>query len=221
MVEAPGSVPATPQRIGLNASPKTIPASSVAVPCGTAPKRNSTKVLSTASVPVINKLDVIPVIVPRTNMRSEQAAESRREVSVAGRAMPFTFQSKASDFRKFPNIRDEVDKPIVSGVPEFTGSKAVELGNGADRNIFHAVKSLNQGLSAAEKSMKDDRFVGSGKQEVNSMTETVASYQHENCVYLNLYNSTCLIFMSFLAACLLRIINFVSFLSKCFLCDKT
>ncbi|XP_040996752.1 katanin p80 WD40 repeat-containing subunit B1 homolog KTN80.4-like isoform X4 [Juglans microcarpa x Juglans regia] len=178
--KAPGSVPATPQRIGLNATPKTIPASSVTVPSGTAPKRNSTKLLSTASVPVINKLDVIPVIVPRTNMRSEQAAESRREVSVAGRAMPFTFQSKASDFRKFPNIRDEVDKPIVSVAPEFSGSKAVELGNGGDRNIFHAVKSSIQGISAAEKSMKDDRFVGSGKQEVNSMTETVASYQHEN-----------------------------------------
>ncbi|KAF5467572.1 hypothetical protein F2P56_011811 [Juglans regia] len=176
----PGSVPATPQRIGLNATPKTIPASSVAVPSGTAPKRNSTKVPSTASVPVINKLDVIPVIVPRTNMRSEQAAESRREVSVAGRAMPFTFQSKASDFRKFPNMRDEVDKLIVSVAPEFSGSKAVELGNGADRNIFHAVKSSIQGISAAEKSLKDDRFVGSGKQEVNSMTETVASYQHEN-----------------------------------------
>ncbi|KAF5467573.1 hypothetical protein F2P56_011812 [Juglans regia] len=178
--KAPGSVPATPQRIGLNATPKTIPASSVAVPSGTAPKRNSTKVPSTASVPVINKLDVIPVIVPRTNMRSEQAAESRREVSVAGRAMPFTFQSKASDFRKFPNMRDEVDKLIVSVAPEFSGSKAVELGNGADRNIFHAVKSSIQGISAAEKSLKDDRFVGSGKQEVNSMTETVASYQHEN-----------------------------------------
>lgn len=214
MVKAPGSVPATPQRISLNASPKTIPASSVAVPSGTAPKRNSTKVLSTASVSVVNKLDVIPVIVPRTNMRSEQAAESRREVSVAGRAMPFTFQSKASDFRKFPNIRDEVDKPVVSVVPELTGSETDELGNGADGNLFHAVKSSIQGISAAGKSMKDERFIGYGKQEVNSMTETVASYQHENCMYLNLYDSTGLIFMSFLTACLLRVINFVSFLSK-------
>ncbi|XP_062159219.1 katanin p80 WD40 repeat-containing subunit B1 homolog KTN80.4 isoform X2 [Alnus glutinosa] len=175
-----GSVPGTPQRIGLNASPKTIPASSMAVPSGTAPKRSSAKAQSSSGVPILNKLDVIPVIVPRTNTRSEQAAESRKEVGIAGRTMPFSLQSKATDFRKFSNSRDEVDKPIVSALPEFTGSKAAELSSGADRNIFPAVKSSIQGLSAAEKSMKDDRFIGSGKHEINSTTEPAASYQHES-----------------------------------------
>jgi len=186
MIEATGSVPGTPQRIGLNASPKTIPASSMAVPSGTAPKRSSAKAQSSSGVPILNKLDVIPVIVPRTNTRSEQAAESRKEVGIAGRTMPFSLQSKATDFRKFSNSRDEVDKPIVSALPEFTGSKAAELSSGADRNIFPAVKSSIQGISAAEKSMKDDRFVGSGKHEINSTTEPAASYQHESCMYLNL-----------------------------------
>jgi hypothetical protein len=198
MVEATGSVPSTPQRISFNASPKTIPASSMAVPSGTAPKRNYTKAHSTVNVPVINKLDVIPVIVPRTNMRSEQAADSRKELGLAARTMPFSLQSKATDFRKLSNIRDEVDKQIVSVLPEFTGSKAAELSSASDRNIFPAAKSLTQGVSAEEKSMKDDRFIGSSKHEMNSMMESSASYQHETCMYLNLLElraPNCLIYI--------------------------
>lgn len=195
MVEATGSVPGTPQRISFNASPKTVPASSMAVPSGTAPKRNSTKAQSTASVPVINKLDVIPVIVPRTNMRSEQAADSRKEVGLAARTMPFSLQSKATDFRKLSNSRDEVDKQIVSVVPEFTGSKAAELSSGTDRNILPVAKSLTQGVSAEERSMKDDRFIGPSKHEMNSMTESAASYQHASCMLsLELRLPNCLIY---------------------------
>ncbi|XP_075635057.1 katanin p80 WD40 repeat-containing subunit B1 homolog KTN80.4 isoform X1 [Castanea sativa] len=178
LLASTGSVPGTPQRISFNASPKAVPASSMAVPSGTAPKRNSTKAQSTTSVPVINKLDVIPVIVPRTNMRSEQAADSRKEVGLAARTMPFSLQSKATDFRKLSNSRDEVDKQIVSVVPEFTGSKAAELSSGTDRNILPVAKSLTQGVSAEERSMKDDRFIGHSKHEMNSMTESAASYQH-------------------------------------------
>lgn len=173
-----GSVPGTPHRISLNASPKIIPANSTAAPTGAAPKRSSTKAQSTASVPIVNKLDVIPVIVPRTNVRPEQAAESRKEVGVAGRTMMFSLPSKTADFRKFPNSRDEVDKQVVSAPPESTSSRA-ESCSGTDRNIFPAVKSSIQGISAADKSMKEDRFIGSGKHEMNSTIDPTSSYHHE------------------------------------------
>ncbi|KAM5566327.1 katanin p80 WD40 repeat-containing subunit B1 [Rosa sericea] len=171
-----GSVPGTPQRISLNSSPKTIVASSVSVPSATTLKRNSVK----TSVPTFNKSDVIPVIVPRTSVRSELAAESRKEASVAGRTMPFSSQSKTNDFRKFSNTREEVDKPTVSIVSESTTSKATELSSTVDRSGFSTVVSSSQGIDTAEKNMKDDRCVGPGKQETSSLMEPTASYQHES-----------------------------------------
>jgi len=80
MIEATGSVPGTPQRIGLNASPKTIPASSMAVPSGTAPKRSSAKAQSSSGVPILNKLDVIPVIPGPIRGQSKQLSPERKLV---------------------------------------------------------------------------------------------------------------------------------------------
>lgn len=188
MVEATGSVPGTPQRSSLNASSKTLSASSLAVSSGTASKRNPTKSQSTASVPFINKLDVIPVIVPRSNMRLEQGAESRKEIGTAGRTMPFSLQSKATDFQKLPNSRDDVDKPIISVLPDSTGSKAAVLGSGVEMNVFPAVKSTIQGISIVDKSMKDDWFIGSGKHEMDLRTEPVVTSHHGSCMYFNILN---------------------------------
>lgn len=180
LYEATGSAPGTPQRINLNSSPKTIVASSASVPSATTLKRNSIK----TSVPTFNKSDVIPVIVPRTSIRSELAAESRKEASVAGRTMTFSLQSKTNDFRKLSSSREEVDKPTVSIVSESTTSKATELSSTADRNGLSTVISSTQGIDTTEKSMKDDRCVGPGKHETNSVMEPTASYQHESCMYL-------------------------------------
>ncbi|RXH79026.1 hypothetical protein DVH24_040173 [Malus domestica] len=177
--EATGSFPVTPQRINLNSSPKTIAASSVAVPTVTTLKRSSTKTHSTANIPTFNKSDVIPVIVPRTSMRSELSAESRKEVGIAGRPLAFSLQSKATDLRKLSNSREEVDKPAVSSVSESPASKAIELSSAADKNGFSTVINSTREIHA-EKNTKDDICFGPGKHETSSMMEPTASYQHES-----------------------------------------
>lgn len=185
MYEATGSVPGTPQRISLNSSPKAIVSSSVSVPSATSLKRNSVK----TSVQTFNKSDVIPVIVPRTSARSELAAESRKEASVAGRTMPFSSQSKTNDFRKFSNAREEVDRPTISIVSESIATKATELSTTVDRSGFSKTISSSQAIDSAERNMKDDRCVGPGKQETSSLMEPSASFQHESCMYL-IFNPT-------------------------------
>nr|CAN69414.1 hypothetical protein VITISV_026914 [Vitis vinifera] len=116
----------------------------------------------------------------RTNVRLDQAAESRKEVGVSGRTIPFSLQSRTSDFRKSPNRRDELERPTVSVPSENAGSKATDLSTVADRNIFPAVKCSTPGISAAERNVKDDRCIGSGRQEMNSTMEPPPNYHHEN-----------------------------------------
>ncbi|PON36542.1 Katanin p80 subunit B [Parasponia andersonii] len=169
-----GNVPITPQRISLSSSPKTIPPSSTAISSATAMKRTSAKAHSTSNVSTFNKSEVIPVIVPRTDM----AAESKKEVGLAGRTMPFSLQSKANEFRRFPAVREEVDKPNVSVLTESTATKGAEF-SVAERSNFPRVTSSTQGISS-EKNAKDDRGIGSGKHEMSSMTEPIASSQPDN-----------------------------------------
>lgn len=173
----------------MNSSPKTIAATSAAVPSATTLKRSSTKINSTANLPSFNKSDVIPVIVPRTSIRSELPAESRKEAGVSGRTLAFSLQSKATDFRKLSNSREEVDKPTVSSVSDSAASKATELSSAADKNGFSTVISSTQGIHTAERNTKDDRYFGPGKHETSSMVEATASYQHESCMYL-IFSST-------------------------------
>ncbi|KAK3189174.1 hypothetical protein Dsin_028735 [Dipteronia sinensis] len=179
VMSSTGSVPGTPQRVNLNMAPKTSMASSMAVPSATVLKRNSSKVNSASNVPILNKSDIIPVIVPRTNSRFDQAAESRKEADVVARTMPFSLQSKTADLRKFSNSVDEIDRPAVSVLSETTGTKATELSTVADRNNFPAVNSSIQAISASERNTRDDRYSASGKSETMSMSESPATYQDE------------------------------------------
>lgn len=191
--EATGSLPGTPQRVTLNTGPKTTLTSSTTAPNSAAPKRISSKTHSTANVSVFNKSDVIPVIVPRTNVRLDQATESRKEVGASGRTISFSSQSRASDFRKSPNRRDELERSTVAVPSENAGSKAMDLSTVADRNVFPAVKSSIQGISAAERNVKDERCIGSGRQEMNSMMEPPPNYQHDNCMSYFLETHGCLV----------------------------
>ncbi|XP_059656196.1 katanin p80 WD40 repeat-containing subunit B1 homolog KTN80.4-like [Cornus florida] len=174
-----GSVPGTPQRVNLNTGTKTTSISSSTVPSAIAPKRNMAKVNTTANASFFNRSDVIPVIVPRNNVRLEQEAESRKE-SVSGRTMTLPFQPKTSDFRKIANTRDDSERPIAAVHSEIEGNKATELSAVADRNTSPAVKRSIIGISAVERNVKDDKYIVSGKVEMNLMTERVASYQHES-----------------------------------------
>ncbi|GMI74734.1 Katanin p80 subunit 3 [Hibiscus trionum] len=248
---SPGNVSGIPQRANLNTAPKTTQPNPVTVPTVTAPKRSSTKASSGTSVPSFNKLDVIPVIVPRNDMRSEQAAESRKEVGtsggsleqaadsrkevgisgrsleqvaesrkevgiagrslepsqpaaesrkeagiigrtleqgadsrkelgIVGRTMPFSLQSKTSSFRKFQSLKEDMDRPAISVPSETSGSKAAEFNSVLDRSNFVVVKGPIQGISAAERNMREDRCIGSGKSEPNSVVELPSSYRDEN-----------------------------------------
>jgi len=163
--EATGSAPSTPQRINLNPGPKTVPGGSTTVLNATAQKRSSLKSHTTSSVPLVNKSDIIPVIVPRTSLRSEPVADSRKEVGVAGRTMPFPLQSKAADMRKFSNNRDDVDKPLPSPPTESAPSKGSELSSFADRNNFPASVSSTQGISTSLKGLNYARCLETGKYE--------------------------------------------------------
>ncbi|KAL4348955.1 hypothetical protein GQ457_17G012890 [Hibiscus cannabinus] len=229
-----GNVPGTPQRVNLNTAPKTTQSSSVTVPSGTAPKRSSMRTSSVVSVPNFNRSDVIPVIVPRDDMRLdsavesrkevgisgrrlEQASESRREVGISGRClepsqpdaesrkeaglvgrtveqgsdsrkelgivgrtMPFSLQSKTSSFRKFQNCRQDMDQPAISALSESAGSKVDESNSVMDKNIFPSLKGPIKGIPAAERNAKEDRCVGSGKSEPNSVVELPPNYLDEN-----------------------------------------
>ncbi|XP_038893154.1 katanin p80 WD40 repeat-containing subunit B1 homolog KTN80.4-like isoform X1 [Benincasa hispida] len=222
-----GNGPSTPQKINLNAGPKTNPVSSVTVPSAVVPKRNSVKATSTFSNPIFNKSDVIPVIVPRTSSRHEQddsrkefdvagravpvprtnsrheqddsrkeldvagrvmplsrsnsrheQDDSRKDFDVAGRAVPVPLLSKTTDNRRFLNGRDEVGNPTISVLSESRGLKANDMSTMDNRNSLHDIGSI-QGVSAPQKIVKEERYIGSGKNETESK-ETTANYKHED-----------------------------------------
>ncbi|XP_024027095.1 katanin p80 WD40 repeat-containing subunit B1 homolog [Morus notabilis] len=173
-----GNVPNTPQRSSLSSSPKKIPPSSTPVPSAAVTKRNTAKAHPTANTPTFNKSEVIPVIVPRTSIGQDMAAESKKEAGLAGRTMPLALQSKATDFRRFPTVREEVDKPTISLQTESTAPKGAEF-SVPERSFFPRVASSIQGISS-EKNTKEDRGIGSGRLEMNSMTESTASCQPDS-----------------------------------------
>lgn len=181
---ATGSVPGTPQRINLNSSVKTVSANSMAISSTTSLKRNTAKAPSAVSIPTFNKSDIVPVIVPRTSIRSDMTVDSRKEVGVGGRTVALSLQSKATDSPQFSNRREEMDKLTISQVSESTSSKVSELSSIAERNIFPAVTSSNQGFSTAERISKDERCVGTLKHEMSSMREPTANTQPESSMYL-------------------------------------
>ncbi|XVF44636.1 hypothetical protein PTKIN_Ptkin02bG0139800 [Pterospermum kingtungense] len=230
-----GNLAGTPQRFNLNTAPKTNQPSSVTIASIAAQKRSSTRANSSVSVPNFNKSDVVPVIVPRSDMRLEQAGESRKEVGTSGRSleqaaesrrvgeiagrsleptqptaesrkeaaifgrtselgadsrkelgivgktMPFSLQSKTPTFTKFQNSREEIDRLAISAPSETTGSKAPEYSHVLERSIFPSVRGPIQGMSAAERNMREDRCIISSKSKPNSLVEFPSSYRDENC----------------------------------------
>ncbi|OAY52135.1 katanin p80 WD40 repeat-containing subunit B1 homolog KTN80.4 [Manihot esculenta] len=174
-----GNLPGTPQRVSLNPGVKNTMAGPITGNAA-APKRNPIKAQLAVNAPIFNKADIVPVIVPRTNMRPESVAESRKDIGIAGRTMPFSLQSKTSDYRKFPSGRDDVDQSTISIPSESPSSKSTELSTIADRNTIPIVKGSLHGLSTVERNIKDDRPIGSGKQDSNLTTELPVRYQEEN-----------------------------------------
>ena len=151
---------------------------------------------------------MIPVIVPRTNVRLDQATESRKEVGVSGRTISFCSQSRTSDFQKSPNRRDELERPTVSVPSENAGSKDMDLSTVADRNVFPAVKGSIQGISAAERNVKDERCIGSGRQGMNSVMEPPPNYHYENCMSYFLETQFFTLCFQLLVCCILVLFDY-------------
>lgn len=127
------------------------------------------------------EFDVAGRVMPlsRSNSRHEQD-DSRKEFDVAGRAVPVPLLSKNTDNRRFPNGRDEVDTPTISVLSESRGLKANDMSTITDnRNSLHGIGSI-QGVSALQKIVKEERYIGSGKNETETK-ETIANYKHEGC----------------------------------------
>lgn len=174
-----GSAPGTPQRVSSNTGPKTTPITSVSVPGATALKRNTAKLHSTANASFFNASDAITVVVPRSNGRLEQAAELRKESGV-GKMMPLPLQTKASEIRKFVNVRDDLERPIPPDHPEADGFKVTEFSGAANRDIFPAVESSAAGNLEAGTIRRDDKGIVSGRIGTNLKMEPLAGYQHDS-----------------------------------------
>ncbi|KAJ8759337.1 hypothetical protein K2173_006857 [Erythroxylum novogranatense] len=170
-----GSVPGTPQKVNLNTGLKTNVAAPTSVPNAAAPKKNSSKAQSAATIPVFNKVDCIPVIVPRTNTRFEQAAESRKEV---GGGRQFLLQPNSTDFRKFQNMRDDDEQSSIS-LSGSTIRKATEMSGAADRNVLPVVKGSVPRITTAERNIMDDKSLGSERIESNLVPEPSTNFQEE------------------------------------------
>ncbi|KNA18334.1 hypothetical protein SOVF_071810 [Spinacia oleracea] len=170
---SPGGIPGTPQRINLSTSPRnTLPSTAVVQ------KRNSSKAQSTPNASINSKPDVAPIIVPRDDIRQEQA-EFKREM-FSRRAIPHPSQSKPSESRRFSSAREECDGPNITVQPETTAVKAPEMSGVANRSILPAVRNLNISLPVAERNLKEDRCIGSMKLESNSSLPSPASSPLDN-----------------------------------------
>ncbi|XP_030545840.1 katanin p80 WD40 repeat-containing subunit B1 homolog KTN80.4 isoform X1 [Rhodamnia argentea] len=175
-----GSVPGTPQRVNINAGSKVAPATSVTAQIAAVPRRNTAKANATISLPSFSKSDIVPVIVPRTDTRSELATESKKEVDLASRTMPFSLQSKSIELRRLSNGRDELDQPTVSGQSETAGPNTSSLGHITNRNIFSAARGPVQGFSTAERNTMDDSSGFPSKHDTSTIMDAPADYQREN-----------------------------------------
>ncbi|TMW98488.1 hypothetical protein EJD97_003963 [Solanum chilense] len=173
------SAPGTPQRINLSVGSKAAPINTTAVPNTTVLKRNSAKAQSTANSSIINRSEIIPVIVPRNNDRMEQASEPRKE-GIATRAIQQSLQTKVSDLRKFPTLKEDLGRSNAVSQSDIEVPKAIEFSSIADKNIFPSVKCSILGAAATERNVKDDNSFVSTKPEMHSAPELLSRNQNEN-----------------------------------------
>lgn len=177
--EATASAPGTPQRINLSVGAKAPPINTTAFPNTTGLKRNSAKAQSAANSSIVNRSEVIPIIVPRNNDRMEQVSEPRKE-GVATRAMQQSLQTKVSDSRRFPTFKEDLGKPNAVSQFDIEVPKVIEFSSTADKNNFPSVIAV---AAATEKNVKDDKSLVSAKLETHSVPELFSGNQNENCAY--------------------------------------
>ncbi|KAL0904342.1 hypothetical protein M5K25_026435 [Dendrobium thyrsiflorum] len=209
-IASTGNVPGTPQKPFGNAGTKMVVVNSSAntttAPSGISLKRSFPKGNGTAGMQTINKPDVVPVIVPRTSSKLEQATESRKEIVAekkepviesrkemvaerkesvtearkevaTERTVTYNIQSKSTDSRRHPTSRDSSDRVNVPIHSGFMGSK-----NGddiADQGLLNAANAVNQPSTNSERRVDVVRHTGNAKLRDNLSVEPSTSYQHE------------------------------------------
>ncbi|KAJ0966880.1 hypothetical protein J5N97_023797 [Dioscorea zingiberensis] len=172
-----GSVPGTPQRIGLSTAPRTTNSAASM----TALKRSSVKAQGTTNIQVFNKSDVAPVIVPRNSFRSEAATDSRKEAS-GGRIPAYNIQSKVTDFRKLSNSNtsEDPDRGSVSTRSFSISDKNIESNEVRDQDPISTASVASQPLNVGERNVAELRFNVVAKTDGDIMMEPRPSYHHEN-----------------------------------------
>lgn len=119
---------------------------------------------------------------PRNNDRMEQASEPRKE-GTATRAIQQLSQTKVSDLRKFPTLKEDLGRSHAVSQSDIEVPKAIEFSSIADKNIFPSVKCSILGAAATERNVKDDNSFVSTKPEMHSAPELLSRNQNENCAY--------------------------------------
>lgn len=190
--EATGSVPSTPHRVSLTSVSKA----TTGVSNAATSRRNFTKANPKAN-PVNKAADFIqvfvpredPRIVPREDPRIEQATESRAELDIIARTMPYSLQ--AADSRRSPNSKSSQDLPNAP-VLEMSESQPVEPSNIPDKNTFHGGKGGMRG--AAERSINDFRYKRYGRSNSRSRVGSPPRNHDENCKLMCLRIFCCIEF---------------------------
>ncbi|KAL0738481.1 hypothetical protein Bca4012_014691 [Brassica carinata] len=169
-----GSVPSTPHRVSLTSVSKAAPGVSNAVSNAATSRRNFTKANHKANH--VNKAaDFVQVFVPRENPRIEQATESRAELDIIARTMPYSLQ--AADSRRSPSSKNNQDLPNAP-VLEMSESQPVEPSNIQDKNAFPGGKGGMRG--AAERSINDFRYKRYGRSNSRSRMGSPPRSHDEN-----------------------------------------
>ncbi|XP_038971374.1 katanin p80 WD40 repeat-containing subunit B1 homolog KTN80.4-like isoform X2 [Phoenix dactylifera] len=177
--ESTGTGPGTPQRIGMSTGAKVTAANSAAAPGAPTLKRSSSKTHGSANIQTFSKNDVIPVIVPRTNLRVELGSDSRKE-NGTGRTLPYNVQSKFSDFRQLSNIRDDSDRIDTFIQSGFMGNKNFESNEVLDQDFQSTGSGVDPPLGAGEHNLGDVKRSVTGKLGASLLTEPSTSYNHES-----------------------------------------
>ncbi|KAL0709243.1 hypothetical protein Bca4012_016221 [Brassica carinata] len=172
-----GSTSGSPRRVTLSSSPKVASGVSTVVSTAAASRRSFARDNLKANLPVVNKEEFFPVIVPRTDPIIEQAVESRAELDIIGRTMPYSLQSKAADSRRLSSIRNEPDLPTDS-LLERSQSQPIEPNNLQDGNTFTSDECGT--WDTAERKNKDSRYRGFGRFNSRSLLRSPPRNHDEN-----------------------------------------
>ncbi|KAI3982775.1 hypothetical protein MKX01_010258, partial [Papaver californicum] len=158
-----GSVPSTPQRVVPSMGAKLGNTTAIM-------KRSSAKAQSSPS---------IQIFVPRNSTRPEPPADVKKENSASGRSTPFSMHSKAADFQKLSNSREESERSNSSVESGTGGYKSTGLSEASDQNFTSANDGTNPTNPVSERNVMDVRCVGPGKHRMISSMEPAPSYPRE------------------------------------------